>query len=440
MTSITSTAQVYTGLWQSCQVQADLLPKLEQIAETLCTNRGFYEKIEWHYPNLPWYWAGILHATAGFAQPEDFFQEALEKLRSAQAEQIPPTFSARLRAFDLYTHSPNGPVNAFVWSGTNHTKTNDSTPGCAAILYFLRALGLQDDEMERGSFTLKPTVSTVLKSCSMASHLLPSDQKVSIATGETLAVIGVAIAGSGHLRLTLKEPHQGHQVWFVFSQHVEVEGSRLTAPPRPKTLEEKIVAYCDQKGYRLDRGAGQKNIIYIEGMNADGTLNDNALNVWNDRRLVMAFQGDKPKIIGAWEATTNPGKYYTYKPMNAKGAAIIAFGQYTAWKVGVHLNSHEALVQRAPVTVHRDKNRSGSRDKGDLLDTGLFGINQHWGGDNPRSNIGRWSAGCQVGRTKQGHRDFMAMIKTDPRYKVNRDFMFTSTIISGQDLLAQFPD
>jgi hypothetical protein len=46
-------------------------------------------------------------------------------------------------------------------------------------------------------------------------------------------------------------------------------------------------------------------------MNPDGTLNDNALNVWNDLRIVIDFRDGKPKIIGCWEATTNPGKYYT---------------------------------------------------------------------------------------------------------------------------------
>ncbi|WP_190934431.1 hypothetical protein [Nostoc sp. FACHB-133] len=183
-------------------------------------------------------------------------------------------------------------------------------------------------------------------------------------------------------------------------------------------------------------------IIYIEGMNPDGTLNNNALNVWNDLRIVIEFKDGKSKMIGCWEATTNPGKYYTYNPLNSKGAAIIAFGQYTAWQVGTHgqASPHEALVQTGgSVTVHRDANRSGTRDAGDSIDSGHFGINQHWGGDNPKSDVGRWSAGCQVGRTKQGHREFMAIVKSDPRYQANRSFTFTSTIIDGKDLLAQFP-
>ncbi|MGQ4649066.1 hypothetical protein [Lyngbya aestuarii] len=442
--SITERLKTYMDLWQSCKVQSNLLPDLEKIAEKLCYERGFYEKIEWHYPNLPWYWAGILHASMEFEEPDQFWRQVTRKLSAIQGEQIPATLSARLFAFDAYNgfQGRDGQefITSFVWAGTNHTKGIDATPGCAAILYFLQALGLKDEQTEQGEFNLEVTSDTVFKSCSLPSHKLPVAEKASVQAGTRLPVVEVAIADAQHVRVTLKTSVQDHRVWFVYGGHLQVEGSQIAAvPTKPKTLAEKVVAYCQKKSYKIDKEPGHKNIIYIEGMNPDGTLNDNALNVWNDLRTVIEFQDGKPEIIGCWDATTQPGKYYTYTPMNPKGAAMIAFGQYTAWRVGMHLNKHEALVQCGTVTVHRDFNRSGTRDAKDSMDTGLFGINQHWGGDNPKSDIGRWSAGCQVGRTKQGHRDFMAMIKSDPRYRANRNFMFTTTIIDGKDLLAQFP-
>jgi hypothetical protein len=113
--------------------------------------------------------------------------------------------------------------------------------------------------------------------------------------------------------------------------------------------------------------------------------------------------------------------------MNPKGAARIAFGQCTAWQTGVH-HDHEALVQVAPVTVHRDLDKNYQRD-GDARDTGLFGINQHWGYDLPRNDLGNSSAGCLVGRTKAGHRAFMALIKTDMRYLADRNHRFTTTVL-----------
>ena len=57
MTNTVFNVEKYTELWQACKVQSNLLPELEKIAEKLHYDRGFYEKIEWYYPNLPWYWA-----------------------------------------------------------------------------------------------------------------------------------------------------------------------------------------------------------------------------------------------------------------------------------------------------------------------------------------------------------------------------------------------
>ncbi|HEY9853320.1 MAG TPA: hypothetical protein V6D28_27860 [Leptolyngbyaceae cyanobacterium] len=125
--------------------------------------------------------------------------------------------------------------------------------------------------------------------------------------------------------------------------------------------------------------------------------------------------------------------------MNPKGAARIAFGQYESWQVGTHGNSepHEALVQVAPVAVYRDKNKDMLRT-GDDLEWGLFGINQHWGYDQPPGDIGLASAGCCVGRLRQGHRNFMQLIKTDVRYDPalpqNKRHIFSTIIIPGDQL------
>ena len=200
------------------------------------------------------------------------------------------------------------------------------------------------------------------------------------------------------------------------------------------SLIKKILTYCNDKNYTLSTQPGEINIIYIEGLNSDGSLNSDSPNYFNDIRLVLRFQ--EPYIAGIWQASTEPGSYYTSNPMNSKGAARIKFGQYVAWRVGTHGNSepHEALIQVEPVTVHRDFNKDFKRT-GDKLDTGLFGINQHWGYDQVFNNIGRASAGCLVGRTRDGHREFMKLIKSDIRYKQDSDYVFDTIIIAGDDLL-----
>ncbi|MEG4850848.1 hypothetical protein QUB10_08050 [Microcoleus sp. B5-D4] len=203
-----------------------------------------------------------------------------------------------------------------------------------------------------------------------------------------------------------------------------------------RTFAERIIEYMEQQNYEISRGRSEKNIIYVEGANTDGTENDDRPNYFNDVRIIIAFNDKfQPVIEGIWEATTEPGYYYTDNPMNPKGAARIAFGQYRAWQVGLHGYSdpHEALVQVGLVKVHRDWNRDMMRT-GDAIDEGYFGINQHHGWGHPVNDIHTASAGCLVGRTISGHENFMRRVTADPRYIADTNFVFTTTIIPGNKL------
>jgi hypothetical protein len=209
-----------------------------------------------------------------------------------------------------------------------------------------------------------------------------------------------------------------------------------------KSLASSIVRYMQSKKYFISIGPRRYNIVYIEGMGPTGTLNSDTPNCFNDARLVFQVLDGVPTLIGGWEATTEPGFFYTDNPMNPKGAARIAFNQYKAWKVGIHFGGgaepHEALVQEAPITVFRDKNRDMMRTN-DPQETGIFDINQHWGYDLPYSNIKFASAGCLVGRMRASHRDFMKLIKQDSRYELNRNYLYYTTIIPGDEMFKQFP-
>lgn len=214
-----------------------------------------------------------------------------------------------------------------------------------------------------------------------------------------------------------------------------------STPTQTPTLAQRLIAYCQAKHYKIDRGLGEKNIIYVEGMYPNGTLNDDAFNIWNDARLVIEFKKDIPEIVGAWEATTEPGKYYTEKPLNIAGAARIAFGQYQSWQLGTlsQKNPQIALIQTGgAVTVYRDLNQDGLRI-GDRTSTGNFGINQTGASDAPSNDIGIWSGGSLVGRTSDGHQQFIALCKQDPRYLKDNRYIFQTTVIAGDDLFKRNP-
>ncbi len=207
-------------------------------------------------------------------------------------------------------------------------------------------------------------------------------------------------------------------------------------------LASNLVAYMRTKGYEVFTLPGHFNIVYIEGINPDGTLNPDKLDGWNDLRLVIDHTAyGEPFLKINHIATTEPGAAATFSPEAAKrgGVARIAFGQYRAWQVGFHKQSrngknHPALVQCRPVSVHRDKNRDGLRTR-DTIHIGMFGINQHstrpgFSGDK----VGMFSEGCLVGKNWEEHvGQFIPLLKTDPRFVVDSNFVFTSTIIAGDD-------
>jgi len=209
-------------------------------------------------------------------------------------------------------------------------------------------------------------------------------------------------------------------------------------------LESRIIKYMQLRNYWFARLPDFHTIVYLEGSNEDGSLNDDAPNKFNDRRIVLTIENGKPKMLGNWECTTEPGRHYTMNPVNIGGAARIALSQFKAWIVGTHHglsghDNHEALVQRADITVYRDLNKDFKRI-GDKTDVGSsFGINQHSGHNQAVENIGRASAGCLVGRTDKGHKEFMKIIKTDGRYVANNGYRFMTTVIGGDDLQNKVP-
>jgi hypothetical protein len=204
-------------------------------------------------------------------------------------------------------------------------------------------------------------------------------------------------------------------------------GTPLRITPRDD-LAGKIAACMSKYNYWINRHPDCYNVVYIEGMNVDGTANDNKPNRFNDCRCLLSVDASgKPYLAGIWKATTEPSKYWTEQPMNPKGAARIAFGQYKSWAMGYY-NDHEALRQVEDITVFRDMNKDYVRT-GDQTDTGLFGIHHHWGYNYPDNDLGHSSAGCLVGQKTTEHNKFISLLKSDPRYRANRAYRFMATII-----------
>ncbi len=203
----------------------------------------------------------------------------------------------------------------------------------------------------------------------------------------------------------------------------------------------KIASFCEVVyGQPICPTEGAANIVYIEGLNPDGTENDDKLDGWNDLRLLVGKVKGEWQILFSQVATTEPGRFYTEKPMNKNGAARIAFGYHPpAWAEGLHKGKFPALVQRKPVLIHRDLNRDGKRNESEKSHmSGLIGLNHHSTSLNFKGKyIGRHGAGCKVGYDYLKHLDFLQILRFDPRRvaseAMHQEYLHDDWVLPGDD-------
>ena len=235
---------------------------------------------------------------------------------------------------------------------------------------------------------------------------------------------------------------------LVWLEYLQPSGafspSFVTLPDdsRQTRIAKAVLRYMRRCGHYIAYSPNARNIVYVEGMNSDGTLNNDAIDQWNDRRMVIGFEKGQPVMLVNDQATTEPGKYYTQNPgqMGQVGVARIAFGQYKAWQMGRHNGWQPALVQNGLLRIYRDVNKDGRRSymgRPDPIQIGTnAGINQH--STTPNSIpllVNRYSAGCLVGRRYRWHLSFLNTIAKDYRYVNNPGYKFISAVLAGDDLL-----
>jgi hypothetical protein len=134
--------------------------------------------------------------------------------------------------------------------------------------------------------------------------------------------------------------------------------------------------------------------------------------------------------------TTNPGVYWLNNPMSKLGTAVLKANQWVdCWSLGFHQrkSDHRALVQTGKVTVYRDNNKDNNYQLNEAkVESGLFGINIHGSGKlKPSTQIGKWSAGCNV-FSNWSHKEFVMDICQN--FKTTTGNKFTYTLLDEKDL------
>jgi hypothetical protein len=220
----------------------------------------------------------------------------------------------------------------------------------------------------------------------------------------------------------------------------------VPAPPRPAFRDawvERVYTAMLKRGDPVPVNTGEQSIFYVRGLGLDRKPNNNPFDDrFNDYCGILGVNAEGPYLVAEYPCTIDPGKKFVFGRIHWAGGASIKSGFYRAWKVGMHPMSrpnHEALVQiGGSVTVFSDDNEDGSQ-VGDSERTGYFGINQHGPGTGFGNRlltfVGMVSAGCLVRPSMPLHRDFMAKVKQDIRYKKNPgQYVFGTSIFNASEL------
>jgi hypothetical protein len=145
---------------------------------------------------------------------------------------------------------------------------------------------------------------------------------------------------------------------------------------------------------------------------------DDLPNRFDDK--IYLFKGEEFVLVTS--ATTNPGTptLRQFEKINKDGAAVLKADEwyYNVWKYGKHQGKVEALLQLGnKVTVYRDTDKDDKSEEQGKLQTGYFGINFHPNtydlSKGSGTNVGWWSAGCQVVNNIPNYKLMIGLLKRE---------------------------
>lgn len=161
-------------------------------------------------------------------------------------------------------------------------------------------------------------------------------------------------------------------------------------------------------------------------------------NAFDDEMLVFWYDDRQNLNYRVYRVSTDPGTYWLYNPVPG-GTAILKGGQYIDAYTLIdtarfHFQTKEFL-QVKNVTIVRDYDRNQILDFYNGVETtGLYGINIHTGATPNQTNteVGQWSAGCQVFGTWSEWQEFLQLAGKHIQYNGN---VFTYTLLDSRAMV-----
>lgn len=196
---------------------------------------------------------------------------------------------------------------------------------------------------------------------------------------------------------------------------------------------EQIEEAVKSKGYKwFENNNYDVNIVGIRNASTEGKVTNRF-----DDCISISYKDENGKWhFYCFDATTDPGSHWEKNLLNKDGVAILKEGQYRgSHMIGLHQGKYEALKQKKPLKIYRDKDKDGVYDLiEENIKEGIYGINIHraTAKENSKSTqVDKWSAGCQVIASSSDFKLFMEIVNKAAKIWGNS---FTYTLINSNDL------
>jgi hypothetical protein len=185
-----------------------------------------------------------------------------------------------------------------------------------------------------------------------------------------------------------------------------------------------------KKGYVWFNSQSDYDVNIVGIRNSDP--GENVTNLFDDL-MTISYKVHNTWVHIEWPCTTDPGKKGVLEYHNPNGVARLVPGQYRkAYQLGLHQGKYQALCQRAPVKVYRDKDKDLQFDV-DSIQEGIFGINIHRSNPTTESTfVENWSEGCQVFKRVKDFQEFMKICNLAAKLQGNN---FTYTLLESKDII-----
>lgn len=214
----------------------------------------------------------------------------------------------------------------------------------------------------------------------------------------------------------------GPQTQALLQQLLGKRGDESVVLEPPKPLPA-IMAHAAAQGLQVWGDPWRLWLFGVRNPSREAGLFDDALGCcWTE--------GDGYWRCEWWPGTTDPGVDWLENPGKAAGTAILKEGQYLdSWELGLHRGQYEALRQCKPVLVYRDSNRDRTLDLSEnTVVEGLYGINLHAAtrrAGGVSTEVGKWSAGCQVHASEAGFTRMMELAHLQVQHTGRKTFSYT---------------